>query len=237
MIGSYTNKALWVVLLMIPYLLSITSSFGQAGKNNIGDSPSLSFRSNSAALSSDATSILAAVAGKLKENASYTLLVTAYPNASERSQTLSDKRYERIKAYLTEKEGVSADRISINKKIGGGDQNLYLLSNITSSVEQSGTCVIGDLPSISFRGNSGSLVESVKLILNSLANRLKDNPFCSIVITGYPAATKASQALCSKRIVLIKDYLTEKTGISPDRIEINCEPGGGDANTVDIKSN
>ena len=61
-------------------------------------------------------------------------------------------------------------------------------------------------------------------------------PNCSIIITGYPAASKASQALCNKRIAAVKTELTEKEGISADRIDVNCQLGGGDANTVDIKS-
>jgi hypothetical protein len=56
------------------------------------------------------------------------------------------------------------------------------------------------------------------------------------MITGYPEASKISQAQCNKRIVAMKAYLTEKEGISADRVDINCEVGGGDANVVDIKA-
>ena len=72
------------------------------------------------------------------------------------------------------------------------------------------------------------------LIIDS--TKLKANANCNISITGYPAASKASQALCSKRTQAIKQYLMEQEGISSDRITTNCEIGGGDANTVDIKS-
>jgi outer membrane protein OmpA-like peptidoglycan-associated protein len=97
-------------------------------------------------------------------------------------------------------------------------------------------CHIGDLPSVSFRGNSGSLSSDSKALLATVASKLKDNADCSIIVTGYPAASKASQALCNKRIAAIKAYLTEKEGISADRVDTNCEVGGGDANTVDIKA-
>ena len=73
-------------------------------------------------------------------------------------------------------------------------------------------------------------------MLATVASKMKDNPNCSITITGYPAASKASQAVCNKRIDAIKTYLTEKESISADRITTTCEVGGGDANTVDIKS-
>jgi outer membrane protein OmpA-like peptidoglycan-associated protein len=100
----------------------------------------------------------------------------------------------------------------------------------------SNACHIGDLPSISFRGKSGSVSSDAKAMLATVASKLKSNAECSIIVTGYPAASKASQALCNRRVDAIKAYLTEKEGISADRIDVSCEVGGGDANTVDIKS-
>jgi len=97
-------------------------------------------------------------------------------------------------------------------------------------------CNLGDLPSISFKGNSGSISSDAKAMLATVASKLKSSAACTIAITGYPAASKASQALCNRRLDSIKMYLMEKEGISADRITTNCEPGGGDANTVDIKS-
>lgn len=97
-------------------------------------------------------------------------------------------------------------------------------------------CNIGDLPSITFSGRSSSLSNDAKAMLATVASKLKNNPDCSITVTGYPEASKASQAMCNKRINEIKSYLTEKEGISADRVEVNCEVGGGAANTVDIRS-
>jgi outer membrane protein OmpA-like peptidoglycan-associated protein len=74
-------------------------------------------------------------------------------------------------------------------------------------------------------------------MLATVAAKLKASPSCSITITGYPETSKASQANCQKRLDGIKTYLVEKEGISEDRITTNCEIGGGDKNTVDIKSN
>ena len=97
-------------------------------------------------------------------------------------------------------------------------------------------CAIGDLPSISFKGNTSTLTSDAKAMLASIASKLKASANCNISITGYPAASKASQALCGKRTQAIKQYLMEREGISSDRISTNCEIGGGDANTIDIKS-
>lgn len=100
---------------------------------------------------------------------------------------------------------------------------------------QVNACNIGDLPSISFRANRNTLSSDAKAMLATVASKLKSNAGCSITITGYPAASKASQALCNRRTELIKSYLTETEGIGAERIETTCEVGGGDANTVDIK--
>ena len=97
------------------------------------------------------------------------------------------------------------------------------------------TCNIGDLPSISFKGNVKVLSANAKAMLASVAAKLKENATCNISVTGYPGTSKAAQALCNQRLELIKRYLVEKENISADRITTNCEVGGGDANTVDIK--
>lgn len=93
-----------------------------------------------------------------------------------------------------------------------------------------------NLPSISFRGNSSSLSRDAKAMLAVVGAQLKGSASCSIIIDGYPAASKASQAICNKRLESIKNYLVETEGISADRIDTNCLVGGGDTNTVDIKT-
>lgn len=97
-------------------------------------------------------------------------------------------------------------------------------------------CNIGDLPSITFTGNGSTLTSDAKAMLATVGSKLKGSAQCTINISGYPAASKASQARCNKRLELIKSYLVESEGISAERINVNCETGGGDANTVDIKT-
>ena len=94
-----------------------------------------------------------------------------------------------------------------------------------------------DYPSLSFKGNAVNLSADNKAMLATVAQKLKANPACMITINGYPEASKASQANCQKRLDAIKIYLVEKEGISADRITTNCEVGGGDKNTVDVKCN
>lgn len=97
-------------------------------------------------------------------------------------------------------------------------------------------CDLMDLPSITFTGRSSTLSSDAQAMLATVASKLKNNATCTIVVTGYPEASKASQAMCNSRIEAIKAYLTETEGISADRIEVYCEVGGGAPNTVDIKS-
>jgi outer membrane protein OmpA-like peptidoglycan-associated protein/opacity protein-like surface antigen len=105
---------------------------------------------------------------------------------------------------------------------------------IMDSLATMNTCNLS-LPSITFRGNrSSSLSSDAKAMLASVASQLKNSASCSIMVTGYPAASKASQSLCNRRVEAIKAYLVETEGIGAERITVNCEVGGGDANTVDI---
>ncbi len=94
-----------------------------------------------------------------------------------------------------------------------------------------------DYPSVTFRGNGATLSSDAKAMLANTASKMKANPTCNITINGYPEASKASQAMCQRRVDAIKAYLVETESISADRISTNCEVGGGDKNTVDIKSN
>ena len=94
-----------------------------------------------------------------------------------------------------------------------------------------------DYPSVTFKGNAAAVSTDGKAMLSTVAARLKANPTCTITINGYPEASKASQAVCQRRLDAIRMYLVETEGISTDRISTNCEVGGGDKNTVDIKSN
>ena len=82
------------------------------------------------------------------------------------------------------------------------------------------TCNL-NLPSITFRGNRSSLTSDAKAMLANVASQMKNSANCSIVVTGYPAATKASQSMCNRRTEAIKAYLTETEGISADRIDTN----------------
>ena len=106
----------------------------------------------------------------------------------------------------------------------------------TAIVEKKIECAV-DYPSLTFKGNTAALSADVKAMLATVASKLKASPNCNITITGYPETSKASQANCQKRVDAAKNYLVEKEGISADRITTNCEIGGGDKNTVDIKSN
>jgi hypothetical protein len=87
------------------------------------DYPSLSFKGNTTALSGDNKAMLATVATKMKANPTCLITINGYPEASKASQANCQKRLDLIKIYLIEKEGISADRISTNCEIAGGDKN------------------------------------------------------------------------------------------------------------------
>ena len=99
------------------------------------------------------------------------------------------------------------------------------------------TCNLGDLPSIQFRNGSANLSTTAEAMLATIAVKLKTNPSCTIMVVGYPAITKTSQIICNKRTTAVKNYLSEKEGISAERINFNYVAGGGDINVLDIQAN
>ncbi len=80
-----------------------------------------SIRLNKATLSNDSKVLLDIIAKKLQEHPSCTITITAYPKANKQMQALAVKKVGLIKTYLIEKAGITADRISTNFAIEGGD--------------------------------------------------------------------------------------------------------------------
>ena len=80
-----------------------------------------SIRLNKAILSSDGKVLLDIIAKKLQEHPACTITISAYPKANKRMQALAVKKVELIKTYLIEKAGITAERISTNFAIEGGD--------------------------------------------------------------------------------------------------------------------
>jgi len=86
------------------------------------DYPSLSMKGTT--LSADVKAMISSVATKLKDNPNCTITITAYPGASKAQQATADKKLTAVKNYLVETLGISEDRITTDKSIGGGDANI-----------------------------------------------------------------------------------------------------------------
>ena len=99
------------------------SGSGETQGNCPTDFPSISFKGNASTLAADTKALLSSVASKLKANPNCNITLNGYPEASKASQAVSQKRLDAVKLYLVQKEGISAERISTNNEIGGGDKN------------------------------------------------------------------------------------------------------------------
>ena len=102
---------------------------------------------------------------------------------------------------------------------------------------QAGKSCNSPLPSVVFASNKATLTETAKKLLATVASELKNNPNCTITVINYPQTSKSSQGLCQKRLEIVKIYLIEREGISADRINTDCEAGGGNPNVSDIRWN
>jgi OOP family OmpA-OmpF porin len=87
------------------------------------DYPSLAFKGNGKGLSGDTKALLATVAAKLKASPTCKIAITGYPGASKKEQAVCKDRNDAIVKFLEETLGISADRITTDCVVNGGDKN------------------------------------------------------------------------------------------------------------------
>jgi hypothetical protein len=81
-----------------------------AAQCNLGVLPSITFKGRSVTVSSDQQALLADVANRMRQSPSCRVVVTGHAEASKASEQLSWDRVNSVIDYLTEKQGISADR-------------------------------------------------------------------------------------------------------------------------------
>jgi OmpA-OmpF porin, OOP family len=101
----------------------------------LGPLPSVSFRSASNALTSDAKAVLAVVAAKLRNSPECKLVVIGYCSSSKREQQLSWDHVNKVITYMVEEQGISADRFIFKYGEEGGDCNTVDLRGATEGEE------------------------------------------------------------------------------------------------------
>jgi outer membrane protein OmpA-like peptidoglycan-associated protein len=97
-------------------------------------------------------------------------------------------------------------------------------------------CDLGDLPSVTFKGNSATISKDAEAVLATVAEKMRNSPACKVVVTGYGEPSKSSQQLSWDRVNACYQplWLTNK-GISSDRFIFRFGETGGDATTVDYQ--
>jgi hypothetical protein len=96
-------------------------------------------------------------------------------------------------------------------------------------------CAISDLPSVSFKANAVTLSKDAQVVLNGVADKMKNNPNCKVVVTGYGLPSKSSQQLSWDRVNAVIKYLHEKQSIGLERFIFRYGQNEGEPNTVDLK--
>ncbi|WP_243697402.1 OmpA family protein [Flaviaesturariibacter aridisoli] len=89
----------------------------------LGTLPAVTFSGSSATLSSDAKSMLASVAGRLRNSPGCKVVVIGYCQSTKAEQQRSWERVNAVINYMVEKEGLSADRFIFQYGQTGGDCN------------------------------------------------------------------------------------------------------------------
>jgi outer membrane protein OmpA-like peptidoglycan-associated protein len=81
----------------------------------------LTFSGNSTTLNNDHRSLLAGVAATLRNNPNCTVQIIDYCTGSKAKQGAGQSRAEAVRRHLVEREGISADRITILTGQTGGE--------------------------------------------------------------------------------------------------------------------
>ena len=97
-------------------------------------------------------------------------------------------------------------------------------------------CAIGDLPSISFKAKTAAISKDAEAVLATVADRMRNNPTCKVVVTGYGEPNKSSQQLSWDRVNAVINHMVDKQGISIDRFIFRFGQAEGDPNTVDLRA-
>jgi outer membrane protein OmpA-like peptidoglycan-associated protein len=97
-------------------------------------------------------------------------------------------------------------------------------------------CMMTSMPSIIFTKGSSKLTSSSESLLAALADRLKNNPSCKVLLTSYAEASKVSQQISWDRVNAIISYLTEKQGVAAERLFNRYGQTDGDMNVVDLSA-
>ena len=97
------------------------------------------------------------------------------------------------------------------------------------------TVMLGALPSISFSRNSAALDNDDRRLLAIVADRMRNNPNCKVVVVGYCASNKIEQQRSWDRVNAVINHLVEREGLSADRFIFRYGEEGGDCDTVDIR--
>src|SRR5690606_39786522 len=82
-------------------------------------------------------------------------------------------------------------------------------------------------PRVAFKGSSTKVSSDQQAILSSLANPLRSNPECNVLVTGHAGAKgkKGGVDLSSRRVDAVIDYLADQQGIDRGRFIKQNTPG------------
>jgi outer membrane protein OmpA-like peptidoglycan-associated protein len=108
---------------------------GDECATKLGALPSISFRSGSNALSSDAKAVLATVAARMRQTPECKVVVIGYCSSNKKEQQLSWDHVNKVITHLVESEGISSDRFIFNYGQEGGDCDTVDLRGASAAEE------------------------------------------------------------------------------------------------------
>lgn len=94
----------------------------------------------------------------------------------------------------------------------------------------------GSLPSIQFRPQSNRLNDEAKEILGAVADKLRKNPSCTLVVTGYCDESNEAKQLSWDHVnAIVNYYFINKEGLAPERFIFKYAEKGGDCDKAGLR--
>lgn len=94
----------------------------------------------------------------------------------------------------------------------------------------------GSLASIRFSPRSNRLNDEAKEILAAVAGKLRKNPSCTLVVTGYCDDSNEAKQLSWDHVnAIVNYYFINKEGLAPERFIFKYAQKGGDCNQAGLR--
>lgn len=96
---------------------------------------------------------------------------------------------------------------------------------------------MGYLPSMFFSKGKAKISVEAQAVLSMVASKIKANPGCTVVVTGYCGGSKEEIQLSWDRVnAVVTGYFVKELGIAPERFIFKYAQKGDECGAIDFRA-